>query len=184
MNRDLRVSEKLAGVDPAKKLIFVTTMWDDKKVTDRAEANERELRNDFFKRMLDFGANMARFKNTSESAWEIVSRLLVMHEDHTVTLIQEEMVKFGKELTETEAAQEVMSELQKVLTDQKKTIKALKKAAEKVDNQQMIATLNKELAENQKRMEKTYKEAAKLKISFFKKLARFFGKVSNRISEN
>jgi len=175
VNRNLRMLGKLSGVDPAKKLIFVTTMWDDKKVADRADANERELRNDFFKPMLDLGADMDRFKNTTNSAWKIVCQLLLKHEDHTVTLIQEEMGNFGKELPETKAAQEVMSELQKLLAVHKKTIQELKRAAEKADNQQMIASLNKQLAENQKQMDKTYKEAAKLKISFFKKLGRFFG---------
>ena len=175
---------KLSGVDPAKKLIFVTTMWDDKKVADRANANEQELRNDFFQPMLAAGANMERFKNTTDSAWKIVSQLLLMHEDHAVTLIQKEMVNIGKELPETEAAQEVMTELQKLLNVHKKTIEELKRAAEKADNPQMIAQLNKELAENQKRMAKTYEEAAKLKLSVFKKLKRFFGaklNVSRRV---
>ena len=183
MNYNMWMLGKLSGVDPAK-LIFVTTMWD-KTVADRANANEQELRNDFFKPMLVAGANMERFKNTTDSAWKIVSQLLLMHEDHAVTLIQEEMVNIGKELPETEAAQEVMTELQKLLNVHKKTIEELKRAAEKADNPKMIAQLNKELAENQKRMAKTYEEAAKLKLSVFKKFKRrFFGpklNVSRRV---
>ena len=178
VNRNLRMLGKLSGVDPAKKLIFVTTMWDDKKVADRAEANEEELRNNFFKPMLDLGAGMKAFINTTDSARGIVAQLLLKHnleEDHTVTLIQEEMGKVGKDLPETKAAQEVMTELQRLLAVHKKTIQELKRAAEKADNEQMIASLNKELAENQKQMDKTYKEVAKLKISFFKRLMGIFG---------
>ena len=90
-------------------------------------------------------------------------------------LIQKEMVDIGKELPETEAAQEVMTELQKLLSVHKKTIEELKRAAEKAEYPWMRAQLNTELAENQKRMAKTYEEVAKLKRSSFNMVKRFFG---------
>ena len=62
VNRNLRMLGKLIGVDAARKLIFVTTMWDDKKVANRAEANERELRNVFFQTHVGLGCGYGTFQ--------------------------------------------------------------------------------------------------------------------------
>jgi GTP-binding protein EngB required for normal cell division len=171
--RNLRMLGKLCGTEPAKRVIFVTTMWD-KISPDRGTGRETDLKSHYFKPMLDLGAVAARFTNTHESACGIISRLFMLLEEQKVTLIQEEMVMIQRELAETKAAEEVLTDLQKLLRDHKQTIEALKREAERADNQQMIASLNKELADIQQRMEKTFREVQKLKIPFSRRIRRLF----------
>jgi hypothetical protein len=173
---------KLCGTEPAKRVIFVTTMWD-KISPDRGTGRETDLKSHYFKPMLDLGAVAARFTNTHESACGIISRLFMLLEEQKVTLIQEEMVMIQRELAETKAAEEVLTDLQKLLRDHKQTIEALKREAERADNQQMIASLNKELADIQQRMEKTFREVQKLKIPFSRRIRRLFASKPKQVSE-
>lgn len=127
---------------------------------------------------------MDRFNDTTDSAWKIISPLLNMHEDDTVTLIQEEMGKFGMKLPETTAGQELMLQLQKLLDSHKKMIQDLKLAAEKEGDQEVKAALNSMQAEIQKQMERTLVEVQTHKISSNKKLLPFFeasSKVKKRV---
>jgi protein subunit release factor A len=133
--------------------------------------------------MLDLGAVAARFTNTHESACGIISSLFMLLEEQKVTLIQEEMVIIQRELAETKAAEEILTDLQKQLTAHKQTIEAIRREAERADNQQMIASLNEELADIQQRMEKTFREVQKLKIPFSRRIKRFFGSKPKQVSE-
>jgi len=172
-HRNLRMLGRLCGSEPAERLVFVTTMWD-RTTKNRGDDREKDLRAHYFKPMLDLGAHDARFTNTPESAWDIISLLLERLAEKKPTLIQEEMVDTRRELIETEAAREVQSDLQKLLTAHKQTIEALSREAEKADNQTMLAQLNKERADIQKQLEKTYKETQSLKIPLTRRLKIFF----------
>ena len=164
--RNLQMLGKLCGSESARRLIFVTTMWD-KIPTDRGE--ERALQNRYFKPMLHLGAGTARFDNTSVSAWKIISQLL---EKGKAILIQEEMVDVGRDLPETAAAAEVLlSGLQNLIASHKQTIKALKREAGKVNNQEVVADLNKEITVVEKRLEKTFMEAQQLRIPLSRRIS-------------
>jgi hypothetical protein len=65
--------QKLCGTDALQNVILATTMWD---LVDEKTGNEREeeLRTRYWRSMIDFGSQVARFRNTYESAWEIVRR--------------------------------------------------------------------------------------------------------------
>jgi len=60
-----------------KKVALVTTMWN--QIYQREDGIKREecLNNTYWKPLLDAGASVHRFENTSQSAWSIINAILV-----------------------------------------------------------------------------------------------------------
>jgi len=54
--------------------VVATTMWDKVSEAD-GKRREVQLKSDFFKGMIDNGCKIKRFKNTHESAWDILGSL-------------------------------------------------------------------------------------------------------------
>jgi hypothetical protein len=75
-------------------------MWDDIK-EDVGAQREAELKDIFSKEVMDVPCKMERFKDTSESAWDIVNKAMGDGRGNTL-LLQEEMAD-GKSLGETAA---------------------------------------------------------------------------------
>jgi len=73
--RNLNLFKKLCGDQPAKKVTFVTTMWD-QIPKERGEQREKELKK-YWKPMLELGARITRFENTAKSALDIIKQVLV-----------------------------------------------------------------------------------------------------------
>ncbi|KAI6010815.1 hypothetical protein F5J12DRAFT_821776, partial [Pisolithus orientalis] len=82
---------------------LVTTMWD-KAYFSSALWPENELKEGFWKSLLEAGACCGRFDNTPESAWAIVESLGVQKKG---LLFQREMVDMGIDLLKTSAFKEV-----------------------------------------------------------------------------
>jgi uncharacterized coiled-coil protein SlyX len=122
--RNLRMFGRICGSSFAKRVLFVTTMWD-KVSPPRGEERERELRERYLRPMLDLGARMVRFENEFFPAWKWVCQLLTMKDDTPAALIQEEMVDWGLNINETKAARTLQVRLQEALSEQKKTIKEI-----------------------------------------------------------
>jgi len=80
-------------------VILVTTMWDDVK-EDVGVHREAELKDIFSRKVMDIPCRMERFRNTSESVWEIVNKAMGNGQVNTL-LLQEEID--GKSLGETTA---------------------------------------------------------------------------------
>ncbi len=74
LNRNLHLLKKLLGEQPATKVTFVTTMWD-QIPKERGDQREKELKKGW-KPMLELGARFTRFENTAKSAVEIVKHIL------------------------------------------------------------------------------------------------------------
>lgn len=73
--KHLRIFESLCGEKVFGSCILTTTMWD--LVDDKTGSNrEQELREKYWKAMIDQGCAVVRYHNTSASAWDILDRLL------------------------------------------------------------------------------------------------------------
>lgn len=72
---DLKTFASLCGQKSMPNVVIATTMWDHVN-----EANgvrrEEALKEDFFSEMMRRGCTVERFKNTSESTWEIIDGVL------------------------------------------------------------------------------------------------------------
>ena len=108
--KNFTMFRKLCGEMALRNLFIVTNMWGDVDLR-IGEAREAQLMKDdlFFKPVLDSGARMARHDDTASSAERIIRLVL---ENHPLPLrIQEELVTEGKDITRTEAGEELNREL-------------------------------------------------------------------------
>lgn len=68
--------EKLVGKkDAPKRILLVTTMWDEVDYH-IATLREDQLKMEFWKRFIDGGSSVARYRRSGASAWEILNPLV------------------------------------------------------------------------------------------------------------
>ncbi|KAF8650077.1 hypothetical protein AX16_005420 [Volvariella volvacea WC 439] len=123
-SRNIRMFRKLCGDDTLKNVVIVTNMWGEvsKEV---GEAREKELCNEpnFFKGVLDKGAQMRRHFNTKESAEDVLRSVI---KNHPLSLcIQREIVDQGKDISKTAAGAELNADLLQQIERQREEIRQL-----------------------------------------------------------
>jgi hypothetical protein len=82
--KNFRIFEKLCGKHALSNIILTTTMWD--KIDDATgQEREKELRGQYWKSMIELGSTTVRYRNTRDSAWEILGKILRGgHDRHAV----------------------------------------------------------------------------------------------------
>ncbi|KAJ3544806.1 hypothetical protein NMY22_g2655 [Coprinellus aureogranulatus] len=115
--QNLRIISKLCGVDAMNKVALVTTKWD-RISLDEGENRARELKELCREELLQYGASIYHVgavdkatnqaHNTAEhkEALEILHEVIAKGGKHTLQ-IQDEMVREGRNLSETSAGREV-----------------------------------------------------------------------------
>ena len=97
-------------------------MWN-QDPQDINEAREKELSSKFFKPALDKGAQMVRHQNTTQSAHDIVRRIM---NNHPVALqIQRELVDEHKDIIDTAAGESINQELKELVRRHQAELKEL-----------------------------------------------------------
>ena len=99
---------ELCGDTTLKNVVLVTNMWGEVS-RDVGEAREMELSSNFFKQVLDKGAQMVRHHNTAQSAQDIIR--MIMKNRPVVLQIQRELVDEHKDIVDTAAGEAVNQEL-------------------------------------------------------------------------
>ncbi|KAF2723147.1 P-loop containing nucleoside triphosphate hydrolase protein [Polychaeton citri CBS 116435] len=112
--RNLKMFKDLCGLDPMKNVTLVTTRWAMVRMTeseDKASQNEIDLetKEELWAPMMEMGAKMRRFQDSTESALEILD--LFLKKDPVVLQIQSELVDHGRNLIETSAGHTVNEEI-------------------------------------------------------------------------
>lgn len=74
----------LAGEDWEKKMLFVTTMWDEVD-TDSGEKTQLQLENNYWKQARDKGAKVDRFHGGPRDAWRLIEQMLTVQVSATVS---------------------------------------------------------------------------------------------------
>ncbi|TFK44968.1 hypothetical protein BDQ12DRAFT_621501 [Crucibulum laeve] len=105
--RNLRMFQNLCGNDALENVILVTTMWDGVS-EEEGSKREEQLRDSYWKPMLNLGSRMVRFHYSATSAWDIVSKFQPAPRSRPL-LLQEEMVDRGMQLAETSAGRTLFS---------------------------------------------------------------------------
>ena len=181
-HRNLRMFGELCGDLAAKKAVLVTTMWD-KVQQDTGVRREKELLENYWKTMINYGTSTARFTNTAGSAWAVIDPILKQHETE-VLLLQEELVDLKRALNETRAGMTLYSDLQKILAQQRDIVRSLAEQARQESNPQLARKLEADLKRIQTSFDKTFDEIKKLKIPLGKRLLLkllIFGKKSRGV---
>ena len=127
---------KLCGDTTLKNVILVTNMWGVDS-QDANESREGELSSRFFKPALDKGAQMVRHHDTTQSAHDILRRIIKNRP--AVLQIQRELVDEGKDIVDTAAGESINEELKEQIRRHQKELKELREeimeALEAKDNQ-------------------------------------------------
>jgi chromosome segregation ATPase len=106
--RNFKMFRELCGDTSLKNVILITNMWGEVS-QDVGEARERELTTNFFKPVLDKGAQLARHHNTTKSAYDIIRS--IMRNQPMALQIQRELVDEGKNIIDTAAGEAAKKKL-------------------------------------------------------------------------
>ena len=158
--RNFRMFRKLCGEEAMKNVIFVTNMWGtlEKQVEER---HEKQLMNTHFKPALSQGAQTARHYNTTQSAHEIISRII--KNDPTTLLIQKELVDEHKGIEKTSAGETVNEELNKALALHKAEMEELREEMRRAlaeKDEQAAREMKEEVDKLKQQMDKVREEGA------------------------
>ena len=127
--------EVLFGDRAVQKVVLVTTMWDKKRRDpDMPVLREKEVFDNYWKTMINYGASTARFLNSADSAWKIVDLILEQHSKTEAFLLQEELVDLKRALNETQNGKTLYSDLQRLLVEQRDTFRSLAEQARDESN--------------------------------------------------
>ncbi|KAI6104956.1 P-loop containing nucleoside triphosphate hydrolase protein [Pisolithus croceorrhizus] len=172
--KNLDMFSRLCGDRAAERVRLVTTMWDRVKDTRLAESRVSQLETNFWKPLIEAGARHKRFEgNSSRCAWEIVQDL---NGGAEALLLQEELVDAGRNLNETTAGKALHTQFQKLLQEQKETMKQLQEEAKTQRDPELVRQLEAEQRRLEIELQKTWNDMDKLKVPFFRRIARFFAR--------
>ncbi|KAF9441303.1 hypothetical protein P691DRAFT_813197 [Macrolepiota fuliginosa MF-IS2] len=164
--RNLRTFGELVGDNAMKNVILVSTMWE--KVNPAiGKKREEELRERFWKLMVDKGSRTDRLeKNTMEEAWRIVEQVVTEREQREAILLQEEVVNLGRKLNETQAGRNLYNPFQKLLYEQRAFLKGLIEQMKKPGEDEVKRRLELEAVRIEESFRQTFDEAKKLRVQF------------------
>ena len=113
---------ELCGDSTLRNVILVTNMWGD-VTKDIGESRERELTTNFFKQVIDKGAQLARHQNTTQSAHDIIRR--IMKNRPVVLQIRRELVDEHKDVADNVAVEVANGSLTELVRHFQAEMKAL-----------------------------------------------------------
>jgi len=116
--KNLREFEDLCGNNAFQNIVLTTTMWDDVD-KETGETRERELRDEFWKTMINRGSTISRFEGTRDSAFRVIRPLLDAANDRHTLLLQKEVLNIELRLRETTAGQKFRPGLQELTRQQR-----------------------------------------------------------------
>jgi len=111
--KNLRMLQALCGGNAFKKIIIVTTMWDEVD-EETGATREEELKGIFWKSMINLHASVGRFIGTRDSAFRVIAPLLDEENSRIALSIQKELVDLGFRLSDTVAGQVLRLELERL----------------------------------------------------------------------
>lgn len=125
--KNMRLFRAICGADALKNVVLCTTMWDkaNRHEGDRrdAERREGELKNEFWKAMMEAGSTVARHDKTRESALNIVRPLLGLE---PVTLQLPKEIEYDVPLPDTTAGVQLGEEYRILQELHRKEMQALR----------------------------------------------------------
>jgi len=163
--RNFKMFRELCGDSTLRNVILVTNMWGE-VTKDVGESRERELTTNFFKQVLDKGAQLARHQNTTQSAHDIIRR--IMKNQPVVLQIQRELVDEHKDIIDTAAGDAVNKEIKEQIKRHQAEMKAVQ--------EEMLQALKDKDEETRKEMEE---ESRKLQAQMDKMRKDSEGMASN-----
>ena len=133
---------ELCGDETLKNVVLVTNMWGEVS-QNIGEVREQKLATNFFKPALDKGAQLVRHHHTTESAYDIIRR--IVNNQPMALQIQRELVDEGKTITDTAAGEVINKELNEQIRLHQVELKAVQ--------EEMVQALKNKDEEGRKELE-------------------------------
>jgi hypothetical protein len=169
--KNLRMFKKLCGDTALRNVILMTTMWDEVD-EETGSQREKELKGNYWKAMIKHKSKIARYKGTSDSAWDILDHFLQSANQRYAVLLQREMIDMERELRETKAGQTLFSQLEIIVHKQQETLEKIRAQTKEHSDDMILNALKEEYEERQRQLAVTLAEMQSLKLSFGKRLHR------------
>ncbi|KAF9447343.1 hypothetical protein P691DRAFT_671729 [Macrolepiota fuliginosa MF-IS2] len=172
---NLTMFGELCGKECFEKAALITTMWPDEDHGDFdvSVTRETELKQKFWTNLIDGGARTLRFKNTQQSAWQILDRLIALGLEERSILIQHELVTLKKKLRDTSAGKQLCNIVDCLVKEQTNVIRRMQGELDRADADAVQSSLA-ELAELRQLRERTIQDAQALDSSLLRQLRRMF----------
>ena len=122
--KNLRMFEKLCGED-FNGIVLTTTMWSEVD-EELGEGRERELKDEYWKSMIERGSSVKRFLYTRQSALEMLTPILEEVDKRSALLLQTEMNEFHLQLKETSAGRMMYMELGELVARHEDILKRIR----------------------------------------------------------
>ncbi|KAF8064986.1 P-loop containing nucleoside triphosphate hydrolase protein [Lyophyllum atratum] len=119
--RNLDIFNHLCGDAALCKVVLGTTKWG-RVPAEGGNMREAELRNVYWKSMIDKGSQVRRFQGSKESALEFINVVLHNKVKYRILEMQKELAVDRKIVPETKAGKELRYTLQQVLDMQKQMV--------------------------------------------------------------
>ncbi|EDR05877.1 uncharacterized protein LACBIDRAFT_329339 [Laccaria bicolor S238N-H82] len=128
-NPPVNVFQTLCGKNALDCVVLCTTKWSDIYQKD-GESRTEQLKDDYWKEMMDGGSTVRKFEDSQESAWDVIAPIIAGVEIGKMDAlqIQEELVEARKLIPDTEVGRQLRYSLDQLL-------KSLKQASSKDPSQ-------------------------------------------------
>jgi chromosome condensin MukBEF ATPase and DNA-binding subunit MukB len=171
--KNLQIFGKLCGQISMPNIILVTTMWS-KVDQETAERRETDLKREYWKDMIRDGCRTERFKDSYESAWRIVGKLL--GKESVLVSLPREIVDGNLRLNETQAGIVLNKELKKLIRGKQEAARRLREQMGKQTNDFVVQELNQQQKEIDTKIRQIADQLREMKIPFTRKIRLFFRK--------
>ena len=174
---------ELCGDKTLKNVVLVTNMWSEVSLED-GQDRENQLSGDFFKSVLDKGAQMVRHHNTAESAHDIIRRIINNHP--AVLQIQHELVDEQKDIVDTAAGEVINKELNELMRRHQVELKKVQEEmmqAMKEKDEETRQELEDERKKMQERMDKIKKDSDEMTSRYAEEKERMEDKMKQMMGE-
>ena len=171
--KNLRMFEKLCGKNAFGNIILTTTMWDKIEETTGQE-RERELRGLYWKSMIRLGSTTVRYRNTKDSAWEILDKVLQSGHNRHAVLLQKEMVEMERQLSETDAGRTLYTALESLVKRRQDALDEIRAAFGEQKDKEILKQMWGEYNELQRQLDITIADLQMMHISVGKRFLRYF----------
>ncbi|KAG0694748.1 P-loop containing nucleoside triphosphate hydrolase protein [Suillus ampliporus] len=166
--RNLDMFRRLCGENAERNVILVTTKWNDVGAG-VGERREQQLKDSFWKEMVNNGSQVDRFHGSRKSAWDVMRPILANSSAVVAAIrIQEELIDLGKVIPETDAGNTLRAALKDVAETHRRTVEGLKGNVEDDEQRQRMKETEKELRE-------LLKQIQELKVPFGTRFKSWFG---------
>ena len=174
---------ELCGDSTLKNVVLVTNMWGEVSPED-GQDREDQLSGDFFKSVLDKGAQMVRHHNTAESTHDIIRRIIDNHP--AVLQIQHELVDEQKDIVDTAAGEVINKELNELMRRHQVELKKVQEEmmqAMKEKDEETRQELEDERKKMQERMDKMKKDSDEMASKYAEEKERMEDKMKQMMGE-